>query len=60
MKYEVDIKFTGYYSIEVEADDPEEAYEKAYDEWWDITFDSNIEDIETLSARVYDENGKEV
>lgn len=60
MKYEVDIKFIGYYSIDVEADDPEEAHEKATSEWWDVTFDSNINDIETLSTRVYDENGKEV
>ena len=56
-KYYVDIKFTAYFSTEIEAKDDEEAKAIAIQKWRDAKFGEEINDIDELSSRVEREDG---
>jgi len=60
MKYRTDIKFSAYFTAEFEADNDKEAEEKAKQLFRDKEFDDDIDEIETWSIYVEDENGNEV
>lgn len=56
-KYYVDIKFTAYYSIDIEAENDEEAKRIAREKWYNAKFGEEINDIDELSSRVEREDG---
>lgn len=60
MKYRTDIKFSAYFTAEFEANSEQEAIEKARDLFRDKKFDDDIDEIETWSLYVEDENGNEI
>lgn len=59
-KYYVDIKFTAYFSTEIEAENDEEAKRIAREKWRDAKFSEEINDIDELSSRVERENGHQM
>ena len=60
MTYRTDIKFSAYFSAEFEANNAEEAYDKAKDLFRYKEFNSDIDEIDILSVYVEDANGNEV
>lgn len=56
-KYYVDVKFSAYFSTEIEAENDEEAKRIAREKWRDVKFDEEINDINEVSCLIEREDG---
>ena len=59
-KYYMDLKFTAYFSTEIEAENDEEAKRIAREKWRDVKFSEEINDIYELSSRVERKDGYQI
>lgn len=51
-RYDVAIKFSSYYNIQVLADSPEEAMTKSEEIWDDVIFPKEMDNMEVLSVDI--------
>ena len=59
MKYYVSMKVDGRMTVEVDADNAQEAFDKAIEEWQtgDFDFNKNMEIVDSFPVNCEDENG---